>query len=281
MRQKLPRPQVCLAGDNQKLEAPAVCGEFIWPRPVAGLRTLTREELDRLEAALEKPVDRQHLGHWVSTSISNTVKLSGLSSPSRARDKLKKLASEGRKWLDQLEAEPIKGLLEQKALQKHKGWPDALLEHHKKIKELKDKTAEVCAEADSTAAALGRLIKQGGQRPTPPALTAFLDNMIGIAKWNKIRPSTPQRDMEIKKPPPFFIFVEEALAIAKDVVESSPIPNEQKRRALQSLRYASRDALIKIIERIRGLIRNYHDSPYGLIEDPRQRGIRRGRNIGG
>jgi hypothetical protein len=269
------------ARDNQKLEAPAVRGEFIWPRPVADLRTLTREELDRLEAALEKPVDRQHLEHWASTSISNTVKLSGLSSTSQARDKLKKLASEGRKWLDQLEAEPIKGLLEQKALREHKGWPDAPPEHNNKIEELKAKMAKVCAEADSTAAALGGLIKQGGQRPTPPALTAFLDTMIGIAKWNKIRPSTPQRDMESKKPPPFFVFVEEALAIAKDVVESSPIPSEQKRRALQSLRYASRDALIKIIERSRGLIRNYHDSPYGLIEAPRQRGIRRGRNIGG
>lgn len=259
-----------------------MCGEFIWPRPVAGLRTLTREELDRLEGALEKRLHRKHLAHWVSTSISNAVKLSSLPSPGQARDRLKKLAREGRVWVDQVEAEPIKSLLEQKILQQHKGWPDALLEHKKKIEELKAKIAEVCAHADSTSVAVGRLNKRGGQRSTPPALLAFLDNMIAIAKHNKIRPSTPQRDMHSKKPPAFFLFVEKALATAKDVIESSPIPNQQKRRAPQSLRYASRDALIRILERKRGRIGDYHDSPYGLIENiDRQPRIRRGRKIRG
>jgi hypothetical protein len=108
------------ARDTQKLETPSARGQFVWPRPVAELRPLTREELDRLEAALEKRVDTKLLAHWVSTSISNAVKLSALSSPSQARDKLKKLASEGRKWVDQVESNPIKGLLEQKALREHK-----------------------------------------------------------------------------------------------------------------------------------------------------------------
>jgi hypothetical protein len=278
MARKLPRPQgvVMSAKDNQKLEAPAASGAFIWP----GLRTLTREELDRLEAAFEKPVDREHLEHWISTSISNAVKLSSLPLPGQARDKLKKLASEGHKWLDQVESDPIKGLLERQIVQEHKRWPDALLEHKKRIEELKATITEVCAQADSTAVAVGRLIKRGGQRSTPPALIAFLDNMIGIAKRNKIRPSTPQRDMSSKKPPAFFLFVEKALATAEDVIESSPISNQQKRRALQSLRYPSRDALIRILERKRGLIGDYHDSPYGLIEDidiDRQPGIRRDR----
>ena len=270
------------AGNNQKSEAPAGSGEFIWPKPVAGLRTLTSEELDRLEAALEKPVDREHLEHWISTSISNAVKLSSLPLSRQARDKLKKLANEGRKWLDQVESDPIKGLLERQVVQKHKGWPDALQEHTRKIEELKATITEVCAQADSTAVTVGRLIKRGGQRSTPPALIAFLDNMIGIAKRNKIRPSTPQRDMYSKKPPAFILFVEKALATAKDVIESSPIPNQQKRRAVQSVRYASRDALIRVLERRRGRIGDYHDGPYGLIEDiNRQPGIRRDRKTRG
>jgi len=269
------------ARDNEK-ETPAAADEIIWPTPVADLRSLTREELEGLEAALEKPVDRKHLKHWVSTSISNTVKLASRPSARQARDGLKKLASEGRKWLDQVDSDPIKALLEQKVLQEHKGRPDALLEHRTKIKELRGAMAEFCELADCTAVEVGRLIKRGGQRSTSPALIGFLQNMIGIAKRNKIRPSTPQRDMYSKKPPAFILFVEKALATAKDVIESSPIPNQQKRRAVQSVRYASRDALIRVLERRRGRIGDYHDGPYGLIEDiDRQPGIRRDRKTRG
>ena len=269
------------ARDNEK-ETPAAADEIIWPTPVADLRSLTREELEGLEAALEKPVDRKHLKHWVSTSISNTVKLASRPSARQARDGLKKLASEGRKWLDQVDSDPIKALLEQKVLQEHKGRPDALLEHRTKIKELRGTMAEFCELADCTAVEVGRLIKRGGQRSTSPALIGFLQNMIGIAKRNKIRPSTPQRDMYSKKPPAFILFVEKALATAKDVIESSPIPNQQKRRAVQSVRYASRDALIRVLERRRGRIGDYHDGPYGLIEDiDRQPGIRRDRKTRG
>jgi hypothetical protein len=255
--------------------------EIIWPRPVAGLRSLTTEELEGLEAALETRIDRKHLKHWVSTSISNTVMLASRPSARQARDGLKKLANEGRKWLDQVDSDPIKALLEQKVLQEHKGRAGALLEHGTKIKKLKCVMVEFCELADSTAAEVGRLIKRGGQRSTSPALIAFLQNMIGIAKHNGVPPSTPQRDMYSKNPPAFFAFVEKALAIARDVIESSSIPSDQKRRAMKSLRYASRDALIRILERKRGLIRNYHDSPRGLIEDSGQRGIRRGRKMRG
>jgi hypothetical protein len=273
------RDFVMSARDNETLETPAADGEFIWPRPVAGLRSLTREELERLETALEKSVDREDLEHWVTTSISNAVKLSSLPSPVRARDGLKKLATEGRKWIDEVESDPIKALLEQKVLQDHKDRPDALLQHRTKIEELKAKMAQICVQADSAAVEVGLLIKRGGQRSTPPALIAFLQNMIGIAKWNGIRPSTPQRYMHSKKPPAFFVFVEKALATAEDVIVSSSIPNPQKRRAVQSLQYASTDALIRILERKRGLIGDYHDSPYGgLIQDTgRQRRTRQGR----
>jgi len=106
-----------------------------------------------------------------------------------------------------------------------------------------------------------------GQTRTPPALTAFLDNMIGIAKRAKILPSTPQRYMETRRfPPAFFVFVEQALAVAEDVIDSSPIPDCQKHAALANFNYSSRDALIRIVETLRGQIGNYRESPHGLIE---------------
>lgn len=64
------------ARDDETSETPIAADETIWPRPIAGLRSLTREELEGLEAALE-------LG-----------------------------LSEGRKWLDQVDSDPIKTLLE-------------------------------------------------------------------------------------------------------------------------------------------------------------------------
>ena len=73
--------------------------------------------------------------------------------------------------------------------------------------------------------------------------------------------------METSRPPPsFFVFVEQALAIAENVIQSSPIPDRQKQPALASLRCSSRDALIKIVEGSRGLIRNYRETPHRLIE---------------
>jgi hypothetical protein len=84
--------------------------------------------------------------------------------------------------------------------------------------------------------------------------------MIGIAKWNGIRPSTPQRSMKSRKPPAFFVFVEKALSTAKNVIESSQIPNQLKGRTVQSLHHVSKDALIRILERKRGLIGDYHES---------------------
>jgi hypothetical protein len=111
---------------------------------------------------------------------------------------------------------------------------------------------QLCQRTEFLAARFGELVKPG-QNPTPPALTAFLDNMIGIAKRAKLLPSTPQRFMKTLHPsPPFFNFVRAALAIAEAVIESSPLTDHQQSRALRSLRLYSSDALIKILERLRG-----------------------------
>ncbi len=221
-------------------------GEFIWPRPMTGLRALTEQEIDRLAKALEKPVDRDYLRFWISTSISNVVTLSTLPSPAQCRDGLERLARQGRKWLCQIDDCPGKVRLEES-----------------NVTALKAAVVQFCERAEGEAARFGQLVKTGAQ--TPPALTAFLDNMIGIAKRAKVLPSTPQRYMPTRRPPPsFIVFVEQALATAEDVIESSPI--HQKEGALASLHYSSRDALIRIVEGVRGRIGSYRESPHGLIE---------------
>ena len=131
---------------------------------------------------------------------------------------------------------------------------------------LKASVARFCAHAEAVGKEVGGLIKRG-QRPTSPALQAFLDRMIGIAKRVKVLPSTPQRYMNSKRPPAFFEFVEEALAIAEEVIDSSRIAEQQKVRTLPSLQISSRDALIKLLERSRGRIGSYHESAFGLVED--------------
>ncbi len=232
--------------DDKVPAASTAGGEFIWPRPIAGLRALTEQEIDQLAKALEKPVDRDYLRFWISTSISNVVTLFTLPSPTRCRDGLERLARQGRKWLDQIDDCPGRALLEES-----------------NVPALKAAVGQFCERAEREAARFGQLVKTGTQ--TPPAFTAFLDNMIGIAKHAKVLPSTPQRYMETTRPPPsFFVFVEQALATAEDVIQSSPI--HQKERALACLHYSSRDALIRMIEGVRGRIGSYRESPHGLIE---------------
>ncbi len=60
-----------------------------------------------------------------------------------------------------------------------------------------------------------------------------------------------------KPPPPFFQFVLEALAISRDVIRSSPFPPPQKAAALSILQINSKEALIKILEELRGRVGDY------------------------
>jgi hypothetical protein len=126
--------------------------------------------------------------------------------------------------------------------------------------------AQLCDRVDSVAEEVGRSIKPGHPR-TPPPLEAFLQNMIGIAKRAKVLPSTPTRYLGSKRPPPaFFNFVAEALAIARNVIESSLLPGHQQQAALSNLRIHSKDALIKFVEGMRGRIGDYDESSHGLVE---------------
>jgi hypothetical protein len=257
--------------DDQTQQTSATGVENIWPPPVARLRSITQQELDQLAAAIEKPVDRKHLEHWMTTAISNAVKLSSLPSARQARAKLATFASEGRRWIDHLDTDPIQTLLTQKTLQDSKGSIPALGEHRTKMQELKVAMTRICDQADAGAVELCRFVRRGGQRSTSPALIGFLDVMIGIAKWNGTPPSTPQRAMDSSKPPAFFVLVKKALSTARNVIGSSDLPDREKRVALKTLDYPSPDALIRIIERRRGLIRDYHPTHHGrLVEEKRR-----------
>ena len=64
----------------------------------------------------------------------------------------------------------------------------------------------------------------------------------------------------------FLEFVTEALSNATDVIKTSPLAAEDKRAALAKLRYAGDKALVKLIQRTRGRIRNYKPGRYGLVE---------------
>ena len=213
------------------------------------IRSLTEREIERLEVALGKPVDRGHLVLWISSSISSAT-LPTQPTARERRDGLVRLARQGRRWLQQIDVCPSASQLGQSA----------------KIDELRAAVARFCDRVDSVAEEVGRSIKPGHPR-TPLALEAFLHNMIGIAKKAKVLPSTPTRYLATKRlPPAFFNFVLEALAIARDVIASSPLPDHQQRPALSNLHVHSNDALIKFVEGLRGRIGDYHESSHGLVE---------------
>jgi hypothetical protein len=102
-------------------------------------------------------------------------------------------------------------------------------------------------------------------------LQVFIGELIGIAKQAKVLPSTPSRAIRPKRPPPpFFRFVDTALAVARKMVTSSPLTPDQRKSALSVFMVGGDEALVKQIEMVRGRISDYHDSPFGLIERPEQ-----------
>ena len=108
------------------------------------IRSLTEREIERLEVALGKPVDRQYLVLWVSSSISNAT-LPTQPTARERRDGLVRLARQGRRWLQQIDVCPGAVVLRQSA----------------KIEELRATVALLCDRVDSVAGDLGRSIKPG------------------------------------------------------------------------------------------------------------------------
>ena len=69
------------------------------PEAKIEIRPLAEDELQRLERALGKSVDRQYLAYWVSEAIRDVVKLSMLPTARQLRTDLTRMARDGRQWL--------------------------------------------------------------------------------------------------------------------------------------------------------------------------------------
>jgi hypothetical protein len=214
------------------------------------VRSLQESEVKELERALGKPIDRGYLVLWVSPAIGDCVRLSTQPTPREARDELLKIAGEGREWINRIHGFSGSFLLGE-------------------LSELTTTVTRFCVRADSAAERLKPLIKAGRPR-IPFPLEGFLQNMIGIAKRAKVLPSTPGRaarkttGRDVRSS--FLEFVQTALAVSRDVIKSSPMSDGQKQAALSILRVQSEDALIKILEDLRGRIGDYRETPRGLVE---------------
>jgi hypothetical protein len=221
-------------------------------RPEMTIRPLTETEIELLERSLGRPVDRNSLVHWVSQSIRDVVRLRDLPTATQCRDALLLAARDGREWIQDINHCPCASLIGQKA----------------DLDELTAGVARICDRAEVVAKEFRAAIKPGRHR-APFALEAFLDRMIGIAKMAKVLPSTPGRaprsQTAPRQPPVFFNFVKTALAIARDVIRTSPLPHG-KQEALLVLQPQSEAALGKLLERLRGRTGNYRESERGLVE---------------
>jgi hypothetical protein len=218
------------------------------------IRPLTEKEISRLERALGKPIERDYLVYWISTGICDLVKLSTpIVSPREYRDELEEIVQQGRKWVETLMQSRSTSLL-----------PNVL-----EVEQLISSVARFSDAVESLTKQSDNSVGPG--RPqTHLALEAFLDRLIGIAKRAKVRPSTPSRAMvrplNPSPGPPFYEFVTEALEIAEEVTKSSPLPQNQMDAALAVLRAPTDQALIKVLERLRGRASEYRDSTAGLVE---------------
>jgi hypothetical protein len=231
--------------ENHTVSAPTHRSEI-------AIRPLTETEIELLERSLGRPVDRNFLVHWVAQSIRDVVRLRDLPTATQCRDALLLVARDGREWLQDINHCPCASILGQKA----------------ELTELTAAVARVCDRAEHVAKEFRAAIKPGRHRASF-ALEAFLDRMIGIAKRAKVLPSTPGRasrsQTSPRLPPAFFNFVKTALAIARDVIRSSPLPHG-KEEALSILQPQSDAALGKLLERLRGRTGNYRESERGLVE---------------
>jgi hypothetical protein len=224
-------------------------GDLIWPEPNNMLRPLRASEIEALEEALGKPIERTWLVHWVSRGIADLVMLSGLPTAKEYRDELERLARNGRQWIDQIDA----------------SFARSLILRNSSLGTLAGTVQKLCEVLKATADQRDAEIQAG--RRHAAGLDSFLDKLIGIAKRAKVLPSTPMRAIPTEAPPPpFFTFAVAALDLARDVINTSSLPGPQKTAALMALRVRSKEALIRRLERKRGRIGDYREGLFGLME---------------
>jgi hypothetical protein len=223
------------------------------PEPSAiELRRLTEEEIEQLETTLGKPVDRKFLVYWFLQAARDVVRISVAPAVQEYRDNLLQIAAEGHQWCAKIEGSSTRELLSQNT----------------QLNSLLATVANYCADVEVLAARVDEAIKPGPR--TPLALEVFIDKMIGIAKVASVLPSTPSRDEHTsgRPPPAFFGFTKFSLDLARDLIRSSPLSEDQRKAASRSLYVHSDAALGKLLERLRGKIGNYRKTPHGLSEWP-------------
>jgi hypothetical protein len=223
------------------------------PSTTNEIRSLTDDEIARLEKALGRPIERPYLVQWVSRAIQTFVVIVILPPPGERRDDLKEIAKRGREWIETVEQSRSARLL-----------PAPL-----DVEQLMNSARTFCHVAESLARQLDQVVGPGHPRTTV-ALDAFLDPLIGIAKRAKVLPRTPSRALlgpvDCPPGPPFFRFVHEALEIAMEVIGSSTLPDDQIDAALAALARVTDQSLVKALEGSRGRIGDYRKGTMGLVE---------------
>lgn len=177
------------------------------------LPDLTDEDIETLERALGKSVDRGWLVQRVSHIIREIVRIAIQPKPQDHRPELQRIARQGRLWLRQ-------------AAECHS---HSKLLINTNFKQLEVEVNRFCDQIDAIRREYGGAVKAGPPRRRL-LLPVFIGEMIGIAKLEKVLPSTPGRAILPTRPPPaFFSFVKRALAISRKVVRTSSLTEAEKK----------------------------------------------------
>ena len=214
------------------------------------IRPLTDTEIDSLAELLGSHIDRPYLVDWISKSINYTVRSARLGTPRQIRNSLLEVERDGREWLKRIDQSRVRPWLTLRA----------------NLPEFRATVVAFCDHVNTLAQELNTVVGLGRSR-TPPALEAFVDHMIGIAKKANVLPSTPSRRSDRKADLTKFLkFLVRAVGIARRVIKTSKLPEDVKAQALSRLQYTSTDALSKVVVKVRGRIGNYRATPHGLVE---------------
>jgi hypothetical protein len=165
-------PSNAKQADSEKDRSSPASDRCFLAKSRPNIRPLSEAELERLESALGKPVDRQYLTHWVSEATRDVARLSILPTPQQLNMDLRRMARDGRRWLREAsEYSTIFNAAQRGAL-------DRLVE-----------AANPFFDSIDALAAQAAAATKAGRPRTPFGLTAFLDRMIGIAKQAKVLPA--------------------------------------------------------------------------------------------
>jgi hypothetical protein len=249
-----------MAENNSQASKRAESPTGIWPPLDSRIRRLTADEIDRLQRALGKPVDPEYLGHWMFIAVTGVVKLSGKPSLRERRDVLLQIARATSRWLE-VTARAAPSLATPNNF-------NALRER------MKDFDEWITGGLEQIRPYVKR-----GHPQSSPGMLAFVRTVIGIAKRVQVFPSTPSRVLQMPThghfPPGFYTFLSAALTVAKNIIDTSGLTEKEKRDANAALRLASKEALVKIVEKERVAVWNYDDGSDTPSDKPRRRRGRR------